>query len=250
MAWSEMNGVLNFSVLDGWWYEGYHFDEQAGWALTEKRTFTDQTQQDKLDAATIYSMLENEIVPLYFRKNSAGYSPDWIQYIKRSIGHIAPHFTMQRQLDDYISRFYLPESKRARKLEAKDYEKARRIVEWKEHVASLWEQIKVVNVLYKEPFTNGVTLRMGQPIDITVTLDTHGLGADIAVEMVVYKQKEGQFVFDHIEPFHLEKSEGELSTYIIRTQIKESGNFQIGLRYYPTHKDLPYRQDFAYLHWF
>ncbi|MDE6377469.1 MAG: alpha-glucan family phosphorylase, partial [Duncaniella sp.] len=76
---AEMNGVLNFSVLDGWWYEGYRLDEKAGWALTEKRTFTDQAQQDKLDAATIYSMLENEIIPLYFAKNSKGYSPEWIQ---------------------------------------------------------------------------------------------------------------------------------------------------------------------------
>ena len=80
---AEMNGVLNFSVLDGWWYEGYRFAENAGWALTDKRTFTDQAQQDKLDAATIYSMLENEIVPLYYAKNSKGYSPEWIQYIKR-----------------------------------------------------------------------------------------------------------------------------------------------------------------------
>ncbi len=88
---AEMNGVLNFSVLDGWWYEGYRFAENAGWALTDKRTYTDQAQQDKLDAATIYSMLENEIVPLYFKKNYKGFSPEWIQYIKRSIGRIAPH---------------------------------------------------------------------------------------------------------------------------------------------------------------
>ncbi len=96
---AEMNGVLNFSVLDGWWYEGYRFNEKAGWALTDKRTFSpeQQEQQDKLDAATIYSMLENEIVPLYFAKNSKGYSPEWIQYIKGSIGDIAPHFTMKRR---------------------------------------------------------------------------------------------------------------------------------------------------------
>ena len=73
---AEMNGVLNFSVLDGWWYEGYR--EGAGWALTDKRTFTDQSMQDRLDAATIYSTLENEIVPLYFNTNDNGYSPEWI----------------------------------------------------------------------------------------------------------------------------------------------------------------------------
>ena len=122
---AEMNGVLNFSVLDGWWYEGYR--EGAGWALTDKRTFTDQAQQDKLDAATIYSMLENEIIPLYFAKNSKGYSPEWIQYIKNSIAHIAPNFTMKRMIDDYINRFYLKESKYAKALKKNNFAKAARI---------------------------------------------------------------------------------------------------------------------------
>ena len=111
---AEMNGVLNFSVLDGWWYEGYR--EGAGWALTAKRTYQDQAQQDKLDAATIYSMLENEIIPLYFAKNSCGYSPNWIQYVKRSIATIAPHYTMSRMIRDYIDRFYSKEAARSNKL--------------------------------------------------------------------------------------------------------------------------------------
>ena len=74
---AQMNGVLNFSVLDGWWKEGYV--EGAGWALTDKRTYENQAHQDQLDAATIYQMLENEIIPMYYAKNSKGYSPAWIQ---------------------------------------------------------------------------------------------------------------------------------------------------------------------------
>ena len=147
---AEMNGVLNFSVLDGWWYEGYKLDEKAGWALTEKRTFTDQAQQDKLDAATIYSMLENEIIPLYFAKNSKGYSPEWIQYIKRSIGHIAPQYTMQRMIEDYISRFYSPEAKRFAALSADNDKLAKEIAAWKQKVASAWDGIKVLDVHTKE----------------------------------------------------------------------------------------------------
>ncbi len=139
---AEMNGVLNFSVLDGWWYEGYRLDEKAGWALTDKRTYTDRGQQDKLDAATIYSMLENEIIPLYFAKNSKGYSPEWIQYIKRSIGHIAPQYTMQRMIEDYIDRFYLPESKRFEKLSADGDKLAKELAAWKEKVAAAWDGIQ------------------------------------------------------------------------------------------------------------
>ncbi|MDR1783263.1 MAG: alpha-glucan family phosphorylase, partial [Dysgonamonadaceae bacterium] len=101
---AEMNGVLNFSVLDGWWYEGYR--EGAGWALTDKRTYDNQQYQDQLDAATIYSILENEIIPLYYAKNSKGYSPQWIEYIKNSIAQIAPIYTTRRMFEDYNAKFY------------------------------------------------------------------------------------------------------------------------------------------------
>lgn len=106
-----MNGVVNFSVLDGWWLEGYR--EGAGWALTEKRTYQNQEYQDKLDAATIYSILETEILPLYYARNKKGYSEGWVKTIKNSIAQIAPHYTMKRQLDDYYSKFYTKEAKRS-----------------------------------------------------------------------------------------------------------------------------------------
>ena len=123
---AEMNGVLNFSVLDGWWLEGYV--KGAGWALTEKQTYANQDYQNQLDAATIYSTLENEVIPLYFAKNSKGYSPEWIQYIKNSIAQIAPRFTTKRMLDDYIERFYNKLSARHDQLVANNYQSARSIV--------------------------------------------------------------------------------------------------------------------------
>ena len=185
---AEMNGVLNFSVLDGWWYEGYRFNEKAGWALTDKRTFTDQPQQDKLDAATIYSMLENEIIPLYFAKNSKGYSPEWIQYIKGSIGNIAPHFTMKRMIDDYIAKFYEKEARRTGRLAANNYALAKDIVAWKENVAAAWDGIKVLDIKQQGETANGIT---GDKYRVEVTLDTNGIGNDLAVEQVVYNTKDG-----------------------------------------------------------
>lgn len=245
---AEMNGVLNFSVLDGWWYEGYRFDEKAGWALTDKRTFTDQAQQDKLDAATIYSMLENEIIPLYFNKNYKGYSPEWIQYIKRSIGNIAPHFTMKRQLDDYIARFYIPEAKRAAKLEANDFAKAREIVAWKEEVASKWDSIQVVSSNFDESHTGAS--RTGDKIDINVVLDTKGLGDSIGVELVYYKEEHGETKFDGRSDLNIVKRDGNLYTYELKTALKEAGTYRYALRMYPKNADLPHRQDFAYVRWF
>ncbi len=244
---AEMNGVLNFSVLDGWWYEGYRFDEKAGWALTEKRTFTDQSQQDKLDAATIYSMLENEIIPLYYAKNSMGYSPEWIQYIKRSIGHIAPHFTMKRQLDDYIRKFYAPEAKRAAKLMAKDYAEAREIVAWKEEVASKWDQIQVVSCSLGD--ANGNT-RTGSEFKAECVIDAKGLGKSIGVELVVFREHDGVSKFDCAKELKLVKIEDGLSHYELDDKFTDSGVFHFAFRMFPKSDLLAHRQDFAYVRWF
>ncbi|KAA6313284.1 Glycogen phosphorylase, partial [termite gut metagenome] len=118
-----MNGVLNFSVLDGWWLEGYR--EGAGWALTEKRSYQNQEHQDQLDAATIYTLLETEILPLFYARGKKGYSEGWIKCIKKSISDIAPHYTMKRQLDDYFNKFYNKQAKRFKTLSANNNAKAK-----------------------------------------------------------------------------------------------------------------------------
>ncbi len=243
---AEMNGVLNFSVLDGWWYEGYRFNEKAGWALTDKRTYTDQAQQDKLDAATIYKMLETEIIPLYFDTNSSGYSPRWIQYIKGSIGNIAPHFTMKRQLDDYIDRFYSKEAARFKKLSAHDYAKAREIAAWKEHVAEAWDGIKVLDVRNSSESVNTVT---GDNHRVEVVLDTNGLGRDIAVELVVFSTEDNKEKFVSRQDFKVVKEEGNVLTYELNAKIKDAGVFRYGYRIYPKNEALPHRQDFAFMRW-
>ena len=243
---AEMNGVLNFSVLDGWWYEGYRFCEKAGWALTDKRTFTDQSQQDQLDAATIYSMLENEIVPLYFAKNSKGYSPEWIQYIKNSVAKIAPNFTMKRMIDDYVDRFYDKEAKRTKKLKAHDFAVAKEIVAWKEKVAAAWPGVKVVSVNETVDQNNS---KSGEPYSIVITLDTNGLGRDLAIENVIYKVENGEEKLVRIEPFKAIGQDGNLVTYELKSKMRESGVFRYAFRVYPYNDLLPHRQDFAYVLW-
>ncbi len=246
---AEMNGVLNFSVLDGWWYEGYRFAENAGWALTDKRTYTDQAQQDKLDAATIYSMLENEIVPLYFKKNYKGFSPEWIQYIKRSIGRIAPHFTMKRQLDDYISRFYEPEARRCHALAAHNFKEAREIVEWKENFASRWNGIQVLGSEFTESNAQGAA-RTGDRFDVCCTVNTNGLGDSLGVELVMYKDKDGVSTYSGRKDLVITGHEGDIYHYELKDQMKEAGVFRYSLRMYPKNDRLPHRQDFAYVRWF
>ena len=242
---AEMNGVLNFSVLDGWWYEGYRKD--AGWALTEKRTFTDQSQQDKLDAATIYSMLENEIIPLYFAKNSRGYSPEWIQFIKNSIAHIAPNFTMKRMIDDYINRFYNKEAQRSRHLAENNYAKAKEIAEWKQMVASKWDDIKAVEIQF--PDMSAFNSVCGTEFHSMVKLDTAGLGSNIGVELVVYSFEDNNMKFKRALPMEITEENGDILTFSQTSTLKDAGEYRFAFRVFPNNSELPHRQDFAYVKW-
>ncbi len=223
---AEMNGVLNFSVLDGWWYEGYK--EGAGWALTDKRTFQDQNQQDQLDAATIYSMLENQIVPLYFAKNSKGYSPEWIQYIKNSIAKIAPEFTMERMLHDYIDRFYLKEGKRTRLLKADQFAKAKEIAAWKEEFVSKWNDIEICSVSIPDGLLYNP--HVGEEYEMSVVLDNKGLGNCLGVELVIANVEEGNtepYKTLEMEPV---QTDGTKVTYKIQYQLNDSGVFRYSFR--------------------
>lgn len=243
---AEMNGVLNFSVLDGWWYEGYR--EGAGWALTDKRTYQDQGQQDQLDAATIYSMLENQIIPLYFAKNSKGYSPEWIQYIKKSIAEIAPNYTMKRQLDDYIERFYNKEGKRAALLQADNFAKAKEIAAWKATVAEKWDEIEVREVVMPDEMIYAP--QVGKTYDVEVTIDNKGLGNCLGVELVAVGTGNNEPQPYDVQELQVKKIEGNYITYTLKNTIDQAGAFRFSFRMYPKNADLPHRQDFAYVRWF
>ena len=242
---AEMNGVLNFSVLDGWWYEGYRFNEKGGWALTDKRTYTDQAMQDKLDAATIYSMLENEIIPLYFAQNSLGYSPNWIQYIKNSIGHIAPNFTMKRMIDDYITRFYAPEAARYSTLAENDYALAKELVDWKTKFVEAWNGINVLDFNVNNP----AAATTGNEFSVDAKIDTNGLGKDLGLELVVFKNEDGVESFVESQAFEVVSEENGVLNYHLTKTIEDAGVYRYGYRLYPVNSKLPHRQDFAYVRW-
>ena len=243
---AEMNGVLNFSVLDGWWYEGYV--EGAGWALTDKRTYQDQSHQDQLDAETIYSIFENQIIPLYFAKNSKGYSPEWIQYIKHSIAKIAPRFTMKRMLNDYYDRFYNKEAKRSKLLVADNFAKAKELAAWKEDVASKWNDIDVLSVDIPEGLL--VNPHVGEQYKIRVSIDRKDMPNCVGIEFVVTSMKEGKADLFNVEEMRMVRTEGTVSYYELDYTLMNAGMFKYAFRMYPKNPDLPHRQDFAYVRWF
>ena len=243
-----MNGVVNFSVLDGWWLEGYR--EGAGWALTEKRTYQNQEHQDQLDAATIYSILETEILPLYYARNKKGYSEGWIKVVKNSIAQIAPHYTMKRQLDDYYNKFYNKLSKRFQVLSADDNAKAKEIAAWKEEVVSKWDSIEIVSCDKVEELKAG-DIESGKEYTITYVIDEKGLNDAVGLELVTtYTTADGKQHVYSVEPFSVIKKEGDLYTFQVKHSLSNAGSFKVSYRMFPKNPELPHRQDFCYVRWF
>ena len=242
---AEMNGVVNLSVLDGWWVEGYR--EGAGWALPQKRTYENQAYQDQLDAATIYSLLENEIVPLYYNKDKkTGYSKDWVKVIKNSIATIAPHYTMKRQLDDYYDKFYIKQAKRFKEISANDNKLAKDIALWKETVAERWDSIRVVSRT-DDAF---IGVETGATKTVTYVIDEAGLNDAIGLELVsVQGDPNEEGAIRVVRPFKVVKQEGNLYTFELKFQSNHAGAYKCCVRMFPKNKNLPHRQDFAYVKW-
>ena len=241
---AEMNGVINLSVLDGWWVEGYR--QGAGWALKQERTYQNQGYQDQLDAATIYSLLENEILPLFYNRNEQGFSEGWIKTIKNSIATIAPHYTMKRQLDDYYDKFYNKEAANFKKLSANNNRLAKELASWKETVAQRWDSIRVVSkddsVLYGAETGKKYTLRY--------VIDEQGLNDAIGLELISIKtDKNGEEHIFSKREFEVVAHEGNNYTFEATFEPDVAGSFKSCVRMYPKNENLVYREDFCYVKW-
>ena len=241
---AEMNGVVNLSVLDGWWVEGYR--QGAGWALKQERTYQNQGYQDQLDAATIYSLLENEILPLFYNRNEQGFSEGWIKTIKNSIATIAPHYTMKRQLDDYYDKFYNKEAANFKKLSADNNRLAKELASWKETVAQRWDSIRIVSkddsVLYGAETGKKYTLRY--------VIDEQGLNDAIGLELISIKtDKNGEEHIFSKREFEVVAHEGNNYTFEATFEPDVAGTFKSCVRMYPKNENLVYREDFCYVKW-
>ena len=242
-----MNGVVNLSVLDGWWYEGYR--EGAGWALTDRRTYENQDHQDKLDASTIYSMLEQEIIPLHYARNRQGFSENWVRTVKNSIARIAPHYTMKRQLDDYYTRFYNPLAARFHAISADNNRIARDIAAWKESVAERWDSIKVVSSTRSENLQSA-SLISGKEFTVRHVVDEQGLDDAVGIDLVVMTGTDGNEHVSEVLPMKLVSREGNLHTFELTASIDLAGSYKMAYRLYPKHPQLANRQDMCYVRWF
>ena len=243
---AAMNGVMHFSVLDGWWVEGYRQD--SGWMLPMERTFENQALQDELDSELIYNIIDDQIAPLFYDKDENGLSPRWISYIKNTIAKVASNFTTNRMLLDYERQYYIPMSERYHKMIADHYAMATEITEWKNKITREWDNIELVGldlpnrskqiIALGKSYYGEVTLEIGE-------LDMHEVG----VELVVAELKDDKMIIREKHDFTPVYQENGQACYHIDVTADNPGLLNLAIRIYPKSELLPHRQDFALVKW-
>ena len=244
---AAMNGVMHFSVLDGWWVEGYK--PGAGWALPQERTYDDQSYQNELDAATIYNIIENEIAPAYYAKDAkTGMSPEWIGYIKNTVAQVACNFTTNRMLTDYCNQYYIPQAARSAAINADDFAKAREIALWKKQVRRGWDGISVVSST--QPAAS-YSLSPDNELKAQVVLNLGDLKPeDVGVEMLfTTSDRKGRLHLNSLFEFKLTDYNDGVATFEASILPEVTGLYQVATRVYPKNADLPHRQDFPLVKW-
>ncbi len=244
---ASMNGVMHFSVLDGWWVEGYQKD--AGWALPLERTYDDQEYQNELDAATIYATIENEIAPDYYDVDKqSGLPVKWIGYIKNTIAKVASNFTTNRMLTDYCNQYYAPQAERYSRLAADGAAVAREIAEWKQFMADEWNNMRIVS--YTQPSASYV-LSQDNLLISEVVIDMGRIKPEfIGVEMLFTStDAKGKHHIQEVAPFELVSFENGIATFRVTVLPERTGMYQVGTRIYPKNDLLPHRQDFPVVKW-
>lgn len=247
-----MNGVLHFSVLDGWWVEGYK--EGAGWMLPMESTFDDPRYQNEMDAEMIYTTIEEQIAPLYYERDENNLPVKWVAAVKKCIAEVASQFTTNRMMQDYEDRFYSKLYARHEQMIANDFGQAREIAAWKRRVSRSWDKVQVLETrLFDVEHT---AIQLGSSYQLSVRVDIDGLlPEDVGVELVVAEQitddghNKGKIKVRHTFPFAVTEVNGSVVTYRLDSTPENAGSYDVAIRVFAQNPKLPHRMDFALVKW-
>ena len=243
---AAMNGVMHFSVLDGWWVEGYRPD--SGWMLPMKRTFENQALQDELDSEMVYNIIDDDIAPRFYDRDASGLSPRWIKTIKNTIAYVASNFTTNRMLEDYERQYYIPMAKRYRQMIADHYAMATQLTDWKNKLRREWGGIELLTI--DLPNRSKQIISLGKSYYGEVKLEIGELDIqDVGVELVAAEQKDGKMIIREKHDFIPLSQKGTIASYRLEVTPDAPGLLMLAIRIYPKNHLLPHRQDFTLVKW-
>lgn len=239
-----VNGVLNFSTQDGWWAEQYH--PESGWALSAENVYPEEHEQDALDAAEVYSMLQHEIIPMYFRRNEQDIPMEWVAKIKKEIILSAHAVSMNRMLNGYIP-CYKKLSARVTALRESNYTLTRELVAWKEKIKNGWDSVRIISV---SPEKAVLPVKVaGEQLEATVTVQPGVLSADdIGVEIIFAdKHQNGGPGLKH--ELQLCNQTANEVVFTAKVPLLYSGEYTYTFRIFPKNHFLYYRTDMPLVKW-
>lgn len=224
-----INGVLNLSVLDGWWDEGYNGEN--GWAITPHGSQFSPDYRDREEASELLDVLEFEVIPLYYRRNGHGFSVEWIEKSKNAMESLIPAFNAQRMVMDYAQGFYAPAIQHGRKLASDDYLLARELSAWKRKVRQSWPHVTLrrIDTPVKQIFRDDV-------FHVKVAINLHGLEpSDVMIDCLVgMRGKEGVFERRACHSLTYEtRNENNEAIFALSVVLTQPGNQVYMLRAYP-----------------
>jgi starch phosphorylase len=252
------NGVINLSVLDGWWGEGYRGDN--GWAIKPASERLDDERRDLEEGRALYEILQDKVVPLYYEHGPMGFSPEWVKLAKRSVMTLLPRFNSHRMLGEYLARFYAPAARRGRQVAEDNYAKARELAAWKAKVRAAWP-----NVTLKPGTDHGFppggkpwsvpglgVVEFGDKVHVEVVANLNGLEpADVAVELLVASTIRELRRSD--EAYELQcvggrDARGECR-FALDLAPELCGKLELRVRAYPRHAGLTHRFEMGLMKW-
>ena len=230
---ASLNGVINFSVLDGWWLEGYN--SKNGWMIGENQEYADYEAQDRVDSQSIYDTLENKIIPMYYDKNEDGISEKWLQYMKESIISTGGRFSTSRMVTDYTDKLYMPLCNLYHNYYT-DLEKVAQFNSWKESLKSSWEQIEIT----QENNLDNITIDAGNNIEVKCKVKLGDMKPENIEAQVYYGKIDDNGVVDDITiiPMELEQADEENRIYAYKAKVKliNGGSYGYTFRVMPKHE--------------
>ena len=240
-----INGVINLSVLDGWWGEGY--DGKNGWAIKPSPEQFDDARRNKEESQTLYEILQDQVLPLYYNRGKFGYSEGWIKMAKHSIATLLPSFNATRMVGEYVNRFYMPASSQGKIFAKNNFESAQKLAVWKAQVRAGWHAVSLHRL-----DESVKRIQFGEALHFEVAVRLNGLKPeDVVVELLVNRPGKLSDEDAHHYKFEFQRmsDDGQEHIYALEFTPGICGKLQYKVRIYPWHELMTHAHEMGLMVW-
>jgi len=241
-----INGAINLSVLDGWWGESYNGEN--GWAIKPVSETLSEEVRTREETQTLYELLQDQVVPLYYDRGNMGYSPDWVKMAKSSMATIMPRFNSKRMVSEYLAKCYLPASKQHNLYKLSEYQNAHILAEWKARIRKSWSGVALYRIDKEQK-----EISYGDSFSLEVAVKLNGLNPeDVVVELLLgFQTKSNHVNLSRHYQFESTGTKTSAGENIFAAQIKPElcGMLEYHIRIYPYHKLLTHPFELGMMRW-